>query len=85
MLLDKAIGDQLTCVFVDNGLLRLNEGDEVMETFSQNLGVKVIRANAQEYFYDQLCDESDPELKRKIIGRAFIEIFNQESQKLKRH
>ena len=83
MLLDKAIGDQLTCVFVDNGLLRLNEGDEVMETFSQNLGVKVIRADAQEYFYDQLSDESDPELKRKIIGRAFIEIFNQESQKLK--
>ena len=83
MLLDKAIGDQLTCVFVDNGLLRLNEGDEVMKTFSQNLGVKVIRADAQEYFYDQLSDESDPELKRKIIGRAFIEIFNQEAQKLK--
>ncbi|MDB9938732.1 glutamine-hydrolyzing GMP synthase [Candidatus Thioglobus sp.] len=83
MLLDKAIGDQLTCVFVDNGLLRLNEGDEVMKTFSQNLGVKVIRADAQEYFYDQLSDESDPELKRKIIGRAFIETFNQESQKLK--
>ena len=82
MLLDKAIGDQLTCVFVDNGLLRLNEGDEVMKTFSQNLGVKVIRADAQEYFYDQLSDESDPELKRKIIGRAFIEIFNQESRKL---
>jgi len=83
ILLDKAIGHQLTCVFVDNGLLRLNEGDEVMETFAQNLGVKVIRANAQEYFYNQLSDESDPELKRKIIGRAFIEIFNQESQKLK--
>jgi len=83
MLLDKAIGKQLTCVFVDNGLLRLNEGDEVMKTFSQNLGVKVIRADAQEYFYDQLSDESDPELKRKIIGRAFIEIFNEESQKLK--
>ena len=83
ILLDKAIGDQLTCVFVDNGLLRLNEGDEVMETFAQNLGVKVVRADAQEYFYDQLSDESDPELKRKIIGRSFIEIFNQESQKLK--
>jgi len=83
MLLDKAIGKQLTCVFVDNGLLRLNEGDEVMETFAQNLGVKVVRANAQEYFYDQLSDEIDPELKRKIIGRSFIEIFNQESQKLK--
>jgi len=83
MLLHKSIGDQLTCVFVDNGLLRLNEGDEVMKTFSQNLGVKVIRADAQEYFYDQLLDESDPELKRKIIGKAFIEIFDQEAQKIK--
>ena len=83
MLLHQSIGDQLTCVFVDNGLLRLNEGDEVMETFALNLGVKVVRANAQEYFYDQLSDENNPELKRKIIGRAFIEIFNQESQKLK--
>jgi len=83
ILLDKAIGDQLICVFVDNGLLRLNEGDEVMETFAQNLGVKVIRADAQQYFYDQLANENNPESKRKIIGRAFIEIFNQESQKLK--
>jgi len=83
MLLHKSIGDQLTCVFVDNGLLRLNEGDEVMKTFSQNLGVKVIRADAQEYFYDQLSDEADPELKRKIIGGAFIEIFDQEAQKIK--
>ena len=83
MLLQKAIGDQLTCVFVDNGLLRLNEGNEVMKTFSQNLGVKVIRADAQEFFYDQLCDESDPELKRKIIGNAFIEIFDIEAKKLK--
>ena len=83
MLLHKSIGDQLTCVFVDNGLLRLNEGDEVMNNFSQNLGVKVIRSNAQEYFYDQLLDESDPELKRKIIGKAFIEIFNQEAKKMK--
>ncbi|MDC0981202.1 glutamine-hydrolyzing GMP synthase, partial [Candidatus Pseudothioglobus singularis] len=83
VLLQKAIGDQLTCVFVDNGLLRLNEGDEVMNTFSQNLGVKVIRADAQDYFYEQLKNEKDPELKRKIIGKAFIEIFNQESKKLK--
>ena len=83
ILLHQAIGDQLTCVFVDNGLLRLNEGDEVMKTFAQNLGVKVIRANAQQYFYDELSNESDPELKRKIIGRAFIEIFNQEAKKLK--
>jgi len=83
MLLHKSIGSQLTCVFVDNGLLRLNEGDEVMKTFSQNLGVKVIRADAQEYFYDELSDQSDPELKRKIIGKAFIEIFDQEAQKIK--
>jgi len=83
MLLRQAIGDKLTCVFVDNGLLRLNEGDEVMKTFSQNLGVKVIRADAQEYFYNKLSDESDPESKRKIIGKAFIEIFDQEAQKLK--
>ena len=82
ILLQKAIGHQLTCVFVDNGLLRLNEGDEVMNTFSQNLGVKVIRVNAQNYFYKQLENESDPELKRKIIGNAFIEIFDQEAKKL---
>jgi GMP synthase (glutamine-hydrolysing) len=83
ILLHQAIGDQLICVFVDNGLLRLNEGNEVMNTFSENLGVKVIRANAQQYFYDELSNESDPELKRKIIGRAFIEIFDQEAKKLK--
>jgi len=83
VLLQKAIGDQLTCVFVDNGLLRLNEGDEVMNTFSENLGVKVIRANAQKYFFNALSNESNPELKRKIIGNAFVEIFKQESEKLK--
>jgi GMP synthase (glutamine-hydrolysing) len=83
ILLHQAIGEKLTCVFVDNGLLRLNEGDEVMETFTENMGVKVIRANTQKYFYDELLNESDPETKRKIIGRAFIEIFDQEAQKLK--
>jgi GMP synthase (glutamine-hydrolysing) len=83
ILLHKAIGDQLTCVFVDNGLLRLNEGDEVMNTFSENLGVKVIRADAQKYFYDQLSNESNPELKRKIIGNAFVEIFDREAKKIK--
>ena len=83
ILLQKAIGNQLTCVFVDNGLLRLNEGDEVMNTFSENLGVDVIRADAQQYFFDKLLDESDPELKRKIIGNAFIEIFDIEAKKLK--
>ncbi len=84
VLLQKAIGDQLICVFVDNGLLRLNEGDEVMKTFSKNLGVKVIRADAQKYFFDKLLGNSDPELKRKIIGNAFIKIFDKEAKKLKK-
>jgi GMP synthase (glutamine-hydrolysing) len=83
VLLQQAIGDQLTCVFVDNGLLRQNEGNEVMDTFSENMGVRVIRANAQQYFYDKLSYEGDPELKRKIIGKAFIEIFDQEAKKIK--
>ena len=83
ILLQKAIGDQLTCVFVDNGLLRLNEGNEVMNTFSENLGVKVIRVDAQQYFFEKLLDKSDPEIKRKIIGNAFIEIFDIEAKKLK--
>jgi GMP synthase (glutamine-hydrolysing) len=82
-LLHQAIGGQLTCVFVDNGLLRLNEGKEVMQTFAENMGVKVIRADAQQHFYEKLSSENDPENKRKIIGRAFIDIFNQEAQKLK--
>ena len=82
-LLHKAIDNQLTCVFVDNGLLRLNEGDEVMKTFAENMGVKVIQADAQNYFYEKLSNENDPENKRKIIGRVFIEIFEQEAQKLK--
>jgi GMP synthase (glutamine-hydrolysing) len=82
-LLHKAVGDQLTCIFVDNGLLRLNEGDQVMETFSKNMGVKVIRANAQEKFYSALSEESDPEIKRKIIGRCFVEVFDDEAKKLK--
>ena len=82
-LLHKAIDNQLTCVFVDNGLLRLNEGHEVMKTFANNMGVKVIRVDAQRYFYEKLCNENDPENKRKIIGRAFIDIFEKEAQKLK--
>jgi len=81
-LLHQAVGDQLTCVFVDNGLLRLNEGDEVMKTFAENMGVKVIRANAQDKFYNNLASESDPEKKRKIIGHAFIEVFEEEAQQL---
>ncbi|MFV9653392.1 glutamine-hydrolyzing GMP synthase [Pseudomonas sp. NY15366] len=81
-LLHKAIGDQLTCVFVDNGLLRLHEGDQVMAMFAENMGVKVIRANAEEQFLSNLAGESDPEKKRKIIGRTFIDVFDAEASKL---
>lgn len=81
-LLHKAIGDQLTCVFVDNGLLRKNEGDQVMDMFAKNMGVKVIRADAEALFLGKLAGESDPEKKRKIIGNTFIEIFDEEATKL---
>lgn len=81
-LLHKAIGDQLTCVFVDTGLLRHQEGDQVMDTFAEHMGVKVIRVNAEERFLTELKGVSDPEAKRKIIGRVFVEIFDEESQKL---
>jgi len=81
-LLHKAIGSQLTCVFVDNGLLRLGEGDQVMKTFADNMGVKVIRADAEALFLGRLLGESDPEAKRKIIGRTFIEVFDTEAGKL---
>ena len=81
-LLHKAIGKQLTCIFVDNGLLRLNEGDQVMETFANNMGVKVIRVDAEQRFLSELADEKDPEAKRKIIGRVFVEIFEEESRKI---
>lgn len=81
-LLHKAIGDQLTCVFVDNGLLRLNEGEQVMQMFAKNMGVKVIRANAEELFLGRLKGITDPEQKRKIIGGTFIEIFDAEATKL---
>jgi len=82
MLLHKAIGDQLTCVFVDNGLLRLNEGDQVMKMFADSVGIKVIRVNAEDLFLNALKGVSDPEKKRKIIGNKFIEIFEQEAAKL---
>jgi len=82
-LLHKAIGDQLTCVFVDHGLLRLNEGDDVMRVFAKNLGVKVIRVNAAERYFRELKGVDDPEVKRKIIGRLFIEVFDEEAAKLK--
>jgi len=81
-LLHKAIGDQLTCVFVDNGLLRHNEGDQVMATFAEHMGVKVIRVDAEQRFLDALKGETDPEKKRKIIGNLFVEIFEDESNKL---
>jgi len=81
-LIHKAIGDQLTCVFVDNGLLRLNEAEQVMQTFANNLGVKVIHVDASAKFLSDLVGVSDPEAKRKIIGREFVEVFQQESAKL---
>ena len=81
-LLHRAIGDQLTCVFVDNGLLRLNEGDQVMKTFADNMGVKVIRADAADIFLDKLRGISEPEQKRKVIGNTFIEIFDAEASRL---
>ncbi|MCH4562066.1 glutamine-hydrolyzing GMP synthase [Halomonas sp. EGI 63088] len=81
-LLHKAIGDQLTCVFVDNGLLRKAEGDQVMETFAQHMGVKVIRVDAEALFLGKLEGEADPEAKRKIIGNTFIEVFDDEASKI---
>lgn len=82
-LLHRAIGDQLTCVFVDTGLLRLNEGDQVMATFAQHMGVHVIRVDAEERYLKALEGVTDPEQKRKIIGRLFVEIFDEEAAKLK--
>lgn len=81
-LLHEAIGDQLTCVFVDNGLLRLREGDQVMEMFGHHMGIKVIRADAEDLFLDKLKGVDDPELKRKIIGNTFIDVFDAEAAKM---
>jgi GMP synthase (glutamine-hydrolysing) len=81
-LLHKAIGEQLTCVVVDTGLLRWQEGDQVMAMFAQHMGVKVIRVNAAERYFNALKGISDPEAKRKIIGNLFVEIFDEESAKL---
>ena len=81
-LLHRAIGEQLICVFVDHGLLRHGEGDQVMETFGKHMGVRVIRVNAEQRFLDALKGEVDPERKRKIIGRLFVEVFEEESAKL---
>jgi GMP synthase (glutamine-hydrolysing) len=82
-LLHRAIGKQLTCIFVDNGLLRLNEGDQVMDTFARHMGVKVIRVDAEERFLSALKGVADPEKKRKIIGGIFIEVFEEEAAKIK--
>ncbi|WP_077730317.1 glutamine-hydrolyzing GMP synthase [Methylocaldum sp. 14B] len=81
-LLHKAIGDRLTCVFVDTGLLRLDEGDQVMTTFAQHMGVQVIRVDAEDRFLQGLEGVDDPEQKRKIIGRLFVEIFDEEAGKI---
>ena len=81
-LLHRAIGPRLTCVFVDNGLLRLHEGDQVMAMFARHMGIKVIRVDAEQRFLSQLAGVEDPEAKRKIIGRTFIEVFDEEAAKL---
>ncbi|WP_038249717.1 glutamine-hydrolyzing GMP synthase [Ghiorsea bivora] len=81
-LLQRAIGDQLTCIFVDNGLLRLDEGEQVMDMFAGNLGVKVDRIDAEKVFLDALAGVSDPEEKRKIIGREFVHVFQAEAERL---
>src|SRR5690625_207385 len=81
-LLHKAIGDQLTCVFVDNGLLRKNEGDQVMETFARHMGVKVIRVDAEERFLSRVKGENDREAKRNIIRNTFIHVIDEESAKI---
>ncbi|MES3003724.1 MAG: glutamine-hydrolyzing GMP synthase [Pseudomonadota bacterium] len=82
-LIHRAIGDQLTCVFVDHGLLRLNEGDMVMDMFAGKLHAKVIRVDASEAFLGKLAGVSEPEAKRKIIGREFVEVFKAEAARLK--
>ncbi|MBV1915745.1 MAG: glutamine-hydrolyzing GMP synthase [Pseudomonadales bacterium] len=82
MLMNRAIGDQLVCVFVDNGLLRLDEGDQVMRMFDQHLGLHVIRVDAERRFLHNLLGVADPEEKRKIIGNTFIEVFDEESAKI---
>ena len=82
VLLSKAVGKQLTCIFVDHGLLRKNEGDEVEEIFTNQFDLNFIRVNAQKRFYDKLKGISEPEKKRKIIGEEFIRVFEEEAQKI---
>lgn len=81
-LIHKAIGDQLSCVFVDHGLLRQNEAQKVMETFAGHFGIKIIHVEASEVFLGKLAGVADPEAKRKIIGREFVEIFQDQASKL---
>jgi GMP synthase (glutamine-hydrolysing) len=81
-LLHEAIGDSLTCVFVDHGLLRLGEGDQVMDTFARHLGIRVIRVDAADRFFTALGAEEDPERKRKIIGKLFVDVFEEESRRI---
>ena len=82
-LIHRAIGDQLTCVFVDHGLLRLNEGDLVMDMFVGQLHAKVVRVDASDLFLGELAGVSDPEAKRKVIGRLFVDVFKAEAEKIK--
>lgn len=82
MLLHRAIGKQLTCVFVDNGLLRQNEGKQVMDMFGDHFGLNIVKVDAEERFLSALAGEADPEAKRKIIGRVFVEVFDEQSKKL---
>ncbi len=82
-LLARAIGEQLTCVFVDHGLLRLHEGDHVMEMFAKNMGIKVIRVRAEGEFLRKLKGVADPERKRKIIGRTFVEVFDRKATQIR--
>ncbi len=81
-LVHRAIGDQLICVFVDNGLLRKDEGDQVMATFARHMGVHVLRVDAEDRFLDALSGVDDPEEKRKIIGRLFVEVFDEQASRL---
>jgi GMP synthase (glutamine-hydrolysing) len=81
-LLQRAIGDQLVCVFVDHGLLRLGESEQVMRTFREHLGVRVVRVDAESRFLGALAGVTDPEMKRKVIGRIFVEVFEEEAKRI---
>jgi GMP synthase (glutamine-hydrolysing) len=82
-LIHRAIGEQLTCVFVDHGLLRLNEAEQVLHTFAKHMHVKVVHVDASDEFYGALVGVNDPEQKRKIIGKHFVEVFQREASKVR--